>query len=245
MNGKMALKQSNKPSAGMELDTAEQILHNVFSACHQPPSTLSVQTIQQATKCSTKGYLVGKILAGAVLVMLLLMPLLLNAPRFQSRVNGADDGITAQVTLDLHSIFPIEAITATLNGRTLSFERLEGKRYEAQVDQNGVIDLTITTKNGQLNQGQIAVSVIDQQSPTIVDDYQAGGMVYVTLEDDLSGVDFNSIYAIDADGNRIRPERVDPKHRQVAFALPTQSITLFIPDHKGNVLHAVLTPKTP
>lgn len=86
---------------------------------------------------------------------------------------------------------------------------------------------------------------IDRQSPVIVSnssgetDYD----IHIMLSDNDSGIDYEKLSAIDENGNTIIPISVDSEKDIITFAYPDSKIDIYIPDHSGNVLHAILSPR--
>ena len=60
-------------------------------------------------------------------------------------------------------------------------------------------------------------------------------------DDDRSGVDFEGIFALDAERNVVDPVSFDAESGVVAFAYPESMLNIFIPDKSGNTLQIVIT----
>lgn len=74
----------------------------------------------------------------------------------------------------------------------------------------------------------------DADIPTVSQFGVDDSCLYIYLDDEGSGVDWNSVYAEDAAKNRIMPLKVDAEAGMAVFGLPTGDLTLHVADLAGN-----------
>ena len=68
--------------------------------------------------------------------------------------------------------------------------------------------------------------------------------VTIFFKSDASGIAFTKVYALtDRSEQLVKPLRYSSADNSVTFAFPKETIHLFIPDKKENVLHLTLSPK--
>ena len=87
------------------------------------------------------------------------------------------------------------------------------------------------------------INSFDENPPVIDEDNVVLGTGYLefTVSDSQSGVDFDSIYGIDKDGNNLKPKQTEEASGKVVFSLKTNSITVYVSDKAGNQISGNFT----
>ena len=87
------------------------------------------------------------------------------------------------------------------------------------------------------------INSFDENPPVIDEDNVVLGSGYLefTVSDSQSGVDFDSIYGIDKDGNNLKPTQTEEASGKVVFSLKTNSITVYVSDKAGNQISGNFT----
>ncbi len=108
-------------------------------------------------------------------------------------------------------------------------------RYAVSVDENGIYTLEATTKNNATASTDVTVECIDNTQPSIdsfnYDD--EGARLNIAVSDDLSGVDFESVYAVSGSGEKILPETIDTSTGEIEFNMTHGAYMLYITDNAG------------
>lgn len=79
----------------------------------------------------------------------------------------------------------------------------------------------------------------DTKNPVITNNYKEEQFLWIELEDDITGIDYNSIYALTDSGQTLHPVSVDRETCMIAFKTNEKSLNIYISDYAGNTTHAV------
>lgn len=104
--------------------------------------------------------------------------------------------------------------------------------------------IVVTLKNRQYSTLTYDVSGVDTATPVLLSNESQDGQIFLHLSDTESGVDYESIYALDLNGNTLEPAAYNEEENYVIFSYPTSSMNVYIPDKAGNTLQLVLTIRT-
>ena len=168
-----------------------------------------------------------------IVINLLILYIVTAQPNFTVNIEDPGDYKTAVVNIAVKSLFPRKEVVATFNDEPLELEKLSGKTYTATVAANGVLSVTVTNKNGMSKTVYENISNIDDTPPRITEDDSASGYISVYVEDTQSGIDYDSVYALDTDGKRILPSLVDEGEGLLVFNFDTPSIEIHVCDKTG------------
>ena len=149
---------------------------------------------------------------------------------------------TLSVLVHVDSILPLKSFTAKLEGEELSYTR-ENKNYIIPIKSNGNLRISVTSINGMMKIENSQINSFDENPPVIDEDNVVLGTGYLefTVSDSQSGVDFDSIYGIDKDGNNLKPKQTEEASGKVVFSLKTNSITVYVSDKAGNQISGNFT----
>lgn len=227
-----------------ELDeaTASQMLENIFNACEMEPNSVPLSILTSYSNYRQARYRLQKVLLIIMIIIFCLMPFLFLTPKLQIEQSeqNTKKGKPAYV-LNVDTLIPVSHITASINGQNISVYETDVNHYTIQPTQNGKLEIVVTLKNHQYSTLTYDVSGVDIKSPVLVSDETKNGKLILHVSDAESGVDYESIYAMDLDGSTIEPVSYDEEKNYVAFSSPKSSMNIFIPDKSGNTLQLVLT----
>ena len=84
---------------------------------------------------------------------------------------------------------------------------------------NGTLEIYALSLNGMQAQDIEHIAVLDDTAPSFDEDsaVMENGKLTVTLEDSISGVNYNSIYATDDAGTKVLPESCDQETGEITF----------------------------
>ncbi len=167
-----------------------------------------------------------------------------TAPEFQMEVADTDDYLSTTVTMDLQSHFPTKSVTMTLNGEAVELEK-DGHTYTAVVTTNGSIEATVVNLNGMQTRIYDHVNVLDETPPTFDGDPAINdGVIYLSIADSQSGVNFDSIYAMNSLGETLTPLTVDRSANMLSFEMDPDGLHVYAQDMAGNEVQANFTSHT-
>ena len=154
--------------------------------------------------------------------------------------HSGDKSLSVLVHVD--SLLPIKNFTAKLEGEELPYTK-ENKNYIIPIKSNGNLRISVTSLNGMMKIENSQINSFDENPPVIDEDNVVLGSGYLefTVSDSQSGVDFDSIYGIDKDGNNLKPTQTEEASGKVVFSLKTNSITVYVSDKAGNQISGNFT----
>lgn len=141
----------------------------------------------------------------------------------------------AKIEIQVASSFPVMQVRLTdKEGRKIYGERTAKNTYHAYISHNGQYQVDIISNNGQKNTGQANVTTIDSGHPEVTcraeDD-----KLYVSMMDDESGIDYDSLYCQGVKSNEIiHPRKIDYKEGLAIFSLPHEEVVIHLKDNAGN-----------
>ena len=151
--------------------------------------------------------------------------------------HSGDKSLSVLVHVD--SLLPIKNFTAKLEGEELPYT----KENIIPIKSNGNLRISVTSLNGMMKIENSQINSFDENPPVIDEDNVVLGSGYLefTVSDSQSGVDFDSIYGIDKDGNNLKPTQTEEASGKVVFSLKTNSITVYVSDKAGNQISGNFT----
>lgn len=162
-------------------------------------------------------------------------------PRLSLTVADSADFISTEVTLKIKSWFPTKSVTMTIDGEPVKLTKGKGRTYSVTVYKNGSIDARVTNLNGMPGMITGHINVLDENAPTFKDSKLEDGILTVTLSDSQSGVDFDSIYALNSSGERIEATMKNPEINAKSFVMDPAGTQVYAKDKVGNEVHQAFT----
>lgn len=236
----MAIKKTGKQEEAISRDRAKLVLENVFSACSVPPNSVPMEILEEDIR---HNQFLNKFIRALIIISIIAI---LVVPITFSRA-GVDYYIAApmddhvQVTVNVASILPVKNASFTLDGQPLQASR-KGSQYSLTILENGTLRAEITTINNQTTVEQTEIRAFVEHAPIITSHDLVDGIFGFTLEKGSHPIDYASIYGLDEQGNIVSPSFWDEATGRVEFPNIRGTYNFFIPDTKGNVLQAILSP---
>ena len=168
-----------------------------------------------------------------ILVNLVIFLLVTAQPDFEVTVDDPGDYQHANVTVLVKSALPKKEFFVLLDTDEIELEQ-DGKKYTATIDRNGTLTVSMTLFNGMCKTEYENISCIDDAPPIITEADATTGYVSFYVDDTGSGVDYDSIYAVDDDGKEISPSLIDKGEDEVVFNYTTASIEVHVSDKAGH-----------
>ncbi|MGN0308206.1 MAG: RNA polymerase sigma factor [Lachnospiraceae bacterium] len=110
----------------------------------------------------------------------------------------------------------------------------ENNVIQFKVDKNGSYTIHLIGSNEKETNAQVRVSRIDQELPVIQSYTYDQEKITIYVNDNLSGIDYSSIYGKYPDGTTIYPTEIDEGEGKICFAFPEKDFKLYMKDLAGN-----------
>ena len=129
----------------------------------------------------------------------------------------------------------------TLDGEPLELEKGKHRTYTATVYKNGSIESCVVNLNGMPATVFEHVNVLDDNPPEFSSTDIQDGVVTITLSDSQSGINFDSIYALDSAGERVEPTSVDRASNTLSFEMDPAGLHVYARDKADNEVQGTFT----
>ena len=169
-----------------------------------------------------------------LLINLLIFFLVTLRPKFKLHIEESSDFRTAEIQVEMHPRLPLAAFEVKLDDTPLNLENLGGGHYKASVDKNGTLEVTVRYINGMHRTQYEHIGSVDDQPPLISGDELDGNMLTVSFDDPQSGINYDSIYAMDADEERVLPSSIDESENKAVFQVLTSRLEVHVSDQLGH-----------
>lgn len=169
-----------------------------------------------------------------LLLNLLIFFLVTLRPKFKLHIEESVDFRSAEIELEMHPRLPLAAFDVKLDDTPLNLENLGGGHYKTSVDKNGTLEVTIRYINGMSRTQYEHIGSVDDQPPLISGEELDGNMLTVSFDDAQSGVNYDSIYGIDANEERVLPRSIDDAAHTAVFQITTDRLEIHASDKLGH-----------
>ena len=169
-----------------------------------------------------------------LLLNLLIFFLVTLRPKFKLHIEESVDFRSAEIELEMHPRLPLAAFDVKLDDTPLNLENLGGGHYKTSVDKNGTLEVTIRYINGMSRTQYEHIGSVDDQPPLISGEELDGNMLTVSFDDAQSGVDYDSIYGIDANEERVLPRSIEYAAHIAVFQITTDRLEIHASDKLGH-----------
>lgn len=180
---------------------------------------------------------------GVVLLFYVLPFLVLNGliffcvtsqPKIEVTIADTHDYVVTEVTLAVKSFFPTKDIQLRLDDEKLELTKGKKRTYTASITKNGTLEASVTNINGMSAILYEHANILDDLPPNIDYTSDGEGFVFVTVTDSQSGVDFDSIYALDSTGQQVEPLTADRSTNTVSYEIDPAGLHVYAKDKAGN-----------
>ena len=162
-------------------------------------------------------------------------------PKVSLEVGDTNDYLTTEATLTLNSFYPVKSIRLSLDSETLEMTKEKGRTYSIPISKNGVLEAVVENWNGMSTTIYEHINILDENPPTFEEPQIADGIVTLTVTDSQSGVNFDSIYAVDSNGNQIEPLTVDRSTNTLSYEMDSNGLYVYAQDKAGLKVEARFT----
>ena len=149
-------------------------------------------------------------------------------------IEDTTDYKTVDLVIKKHALLPLRSLRVKLENEPVPLKKERDQSYSAQVTKNGTLEIVAVSINGMSTTIYDYIGSIDDTPPVIFAELGEEDTVIVSFEDALSGIDYNSLYAIDNKGKKIDPLSIDRAEDSVVFRFDTATLEVHVLDNVGN-----------
>lgn len=230
----------------LDKETAEQILSNVFSVCQHQPNTVPLSVLISYSNYRRERFALQRTLIVMMLVLFMILPSCFVVPRIVTSLtsDGTDSNPVYQVSVSTGSFIdiPVRKIIAQIEQRNMPVYKSDNNSYSVYPNANGEMTISVTLANRQISSIDITISSVDNSAPHLTSAEMTADYVYLYVEDEESGVDFDGVTIKTENGTLTQAHKVDEKKGCITVHYPEETIELSIPDTRGNLLTILLKP---
>lgn len=239
---KKPLRRNHHPQ-DLPMNTSEQMLANVFTACGREQNTVPLEVLTSYSNYRKERYTIQRTLIVLILILFMLLPVLfLYGDIHIAQSNpGSDENPAYHISVD--TAVPIRRIQARIDGQTVPIYEISENEYMIQPGKNGQMSISVMLVNRQYTSVELQVSGVDGEIPQLVSTESDDACVYLYVSDEMSGINYNGITVTDPDGNISAPVNINVDTGCIALTYPERPMDICIPDMRGNVLRIELTPQ--
>lgn len=235
------MKKNKQTEPTLSQEAAGQMLNNVFEACDYEPNRVPIEVLQSYSHYRRERNILQKAIIVLVALLFLMLPILFITANVEvSWVEGTPPG-SPIVQVMAKSIIPVESVVATMGDYTLEVYQVSEGIYQIHPNANGTLLVTVTLANKQFTEHTVQVEGVDVDPPALVGSQLVDGELEIFFTDELSSINFETVYAVDSNGKVVYPLRHDEGAVSVTFAYPEDYLNIFVSDNCGNTLQLVLT----
>ncbi len=171
----------------------------------------------------------------------LLLICLTSKPKVSVVVEDTNDYLSTHVVLTVKSLYPTKSVSMTLDGEALELEKGSHRTYTAVVSKNGSIEASVVNLNGMPATVFEHVNVLDDNPPEFSSAEIQDGVVTITVDDSQSGINFDSIYALNSAGERVEPLTADRASNTLSFEMDSAGLHVYARDRADNEVQGTFT----
>lgn len=225
----------------LDPETANEMLLKIFEQCNREPNTTPIEVLASYGNYRRERYVLQKRALMVILVLFFTLPLLFIIPVFSLTLSNSSDSGSPIYNVNVDTFLPISRITALIDGHNTAVYETGNGTYSIEPTRNGNMTVTVTLANHQYSVQDIEVDNVDRDPPQLLSNKQKKRHVYLYLEDEGSGINYEEVYAMETEGERIEPLSCDEETGCIEFAFPETSMNVYIPDKAGNRLQLIIS----
>lgn len=164
-----------------------------------------------------------------------------SRPKITVELADTHDYLTTETTLTIKSWYPRKSISLSMDNEELEMTKGKGRTYTATITKNGVIEATVTNLNGMTTTVFEQVNILDDNPPSIDEGDIIDGIVTMTVSDSQSGINFDSIYALNSRQEQVEPINIDKTTATISYMMDSAGLSVFVQDKAGNEVRGNFT----
>lgn len=222
-------------------EDAERMLEFIFFEEGRKPNSLPLAAIAEYNEYRMQQYGLQKMIVLFIILSFVVAPVFTITPEFSLKQdkNAAQKG-QLKYTFTVDSFVPIDTVKATIDGKDTPVYQ-DGKRsYYIIPTTNGSMEVTTTFITRRHTTESEVVTAVDRRVPEFLKSNTENGKVYLYVRDTGSFINWNAIYGLDENNNKVDPLSHNGITGEVIFSIPDVLLNVYIPDRAGNTLHLVI-----
>jgi hypothetical protein len=176
-----------------------------------------------------------------LIVNAIIFLLVTSTPKISLTVADTDDYLTTQATLTIDSWFPTKSVTANLDGEELDLGKPHKRSYKVVITKNGLLEVNVENLNGMALSQYEHIDILDDNPPSIENAYVEDGIVTLTFTDSQSGINSESVYALNSNGDQVTPIEADRETNTFSFEMDPAGLVVHGQDRAGNEVQGTFT----
>ena len=236
-------KKSKEPKPELDLDQACKILEQVFETNNIEPNSIPLEVLTAYSNYRKERFSLQRLILVIILVLFLMLPFLFIPSNFDIALNGEDSVTNPTYTLRVTSPMLVERVNASIDGHNVPVYETDSRIYSIEPTMNGRMEVTVTLMNRQQSTRYVDVKNVDLEAPVVVSNDIDEENIYLYVSDAGTGVDYEHVAGIDANGRVVKPLSYDEESGCIVFSYPENSLNVYITDFAENKLQLVLSLK--
>lgn len=167
-----------------------------------------------------------------------------RVPKINIEHNKDESYKNTQVVFTVDCQIPLKSVKTSIDGEEVNYIENGGKYYvDSKI--NGTLKISAKAINGIESVFNYSISQIDDSLPVIDPSSVSitAGILTLTVSDTQSGINYDSIYAMDSFNKKIQPSYVNKDLGIVQFKMDTDSLVVHIEDTMGNAIETTYKAK--
>ncbi len=231
----------SKKIPALSMQTAEQMLENIFLSCHQTPNSVPLQTLTAYSNYRKERFALQRTVILVILCLFALLPMLFISTGITITPDAENGNQNPVFHIRLSTAVPVRNLTAQIDGITQPVYESSSGTYTVTPGQNGEMEVAVTLFNMQAATETIAVSGVDYEKPRLITTQRVWDSLRLYFEDPDSGINGMNISVTTPNGGSL-PYQFDSATGRLSIHYSNETLNVYVPDHRGNVLELLLHP---
>lgn len=234
-------KVKHKKVQPLPMQTAEQMLENIFLSCDQTPNSVPLQTLTAYSNYRKERFALQRTVILVILCLFALLPMLFISTKITITPDEQNETQNPIFHVRLSSVLPVRNLTAQIDGNTQPVYESGSGTYTVTPGQNGEMEIAVTLFNMQAAKETVSVSGVDYVKPRLVTTQRVWDSLRLFFEDPDSGINGMNISVTNQNGASL-PYQFDSATGRLSIPYSNETLNVLVPDNRGNVLELLLHP---
>lgn len=228
----------------LDFETANRILKQTFEANQMEDNSIPLEVLASYSSYRRDRFTLQRTILMIIMVLFLLLPLLFVPSSFTvEEDNELARNYNPVYKLNVNSLIPVDRVNASIDGRNIPVYEVDAHVYSIEPSRNGKMEVTVTLVNRQSSTQYVDVAAVDREQPVATSCTKKGDKLYLYLSDSESGIDYQSVEAIDLNGQNVTPASFDENTGCIVFPVTSDTLNVYVSDLAGNKLQLILSIK--
>lgn len=119
-------------------------------------------------------------------------------------------------------------------GQKIDISSRTSEEYFFEAYTNGTYEIIVNPKKNAPEKHDLVIDFVDKEKPFINNYVNTDTELNISVDDNLSGVDFNNSYGLTKDGQTFKPLKISEADKIITFDLKNKDFFLILVDNIGN-----------